>query len=130
MQLIKKTTSFSKLGHPVAKCASVRSVIWLHSSKSILSKYLQLCMKKIVVNSFQKIKLLLRNNLAECLKPNIGELMTTGTFECTQMRVKISQSNQSRVCKVTTFANAKLAYVWTSHWNISNRCIGYGLWNL
>lgn len=36
-------TNFSKLGQPVAKWASVKSVIWLHSSKSMRSKYLQFC---------------------------------------------------------------------------------------
>lgn len=34
-------TSFSRLGQPMAKWASVRSVIWLHSSRSIRSRYLQ-----------------------------------------------------------------------------------------
>lgn len=34
-------TNFSRLGHPVARCARVESVIWLHSSRSIRSKYLQ-----------------------------------------------------------------------------------------
>lgn len=38
-------TSFSRLGQPVARWANVKSVIWLHSSKSIRSKYLQFYMK-------------------------------------------------------------------------------------
>lgn len=46
-------TNFSKLGHPVAKWANVKSVIWLHSSRSIRSKYLQFCetvTKKYFIN--------------------------------------------------------------------------------
>lgn len=41
MQLVQAQTNFSKLGHPVAKWASVTSVIWEHSSRSIRSRYLQ-----------------------------------------------------------------------------------------
>lgn len=51
-------TSFSKLGHPVARWTSVRSVIWLHSSRSIRSKYLQLCNGiKIKVFETDKMKI-------------------------------------------------------------------------
>lgn len=39
--LLEKSTNFSKLGQPVARWANVRSVIWLHSSRSIRSRYLQ-----------------------------------------------------------------------------------------
>lgn len=61
-------TSFSKLGQPVAKCANVKSVIWLHSSKSIRSKYLQ-----FLPNAWKPISVKLR-------QPDASSVFSSGLF--------------------------------------------------
>lgn len=62
-------TNFSKLGQPVAKCDNVKSVIWLHSSKSMRSKYLQLCKIKLLINFILKMKKTSVHTLPNAWKP-------------------------------------------------------------
>lgn len=49
-----------------------------------------------------------KSHLSQRLEANIGELMTSGHFECAQMRIIVSQSYKCRIGEFSALANAEL----------------------